>query len=132
MSIQSTAKAEAWARDLKERLVSRGFTVVQSTSGGYPKLTLNTDEASILIEQEDAVSKDVFGGSLLAYTPHKLSFASRADASSLTLKVAEIMIEVQKLGIKIILKSHATVLATAEASAGTVLEADVRWAGKGN
>jgi len=132
MSIQSTAKAEALARDLKERLVSRGFTVDQSTSGGYPKLTLNTDEASILIEQEDAVSKDVFGGSLLAYSPHKLSLASRANASSLTLKVAEIMVEVVKLGMKTIIKSHATVLATAEASAGTELQYDVRWAGKGN
>lgn len=127
----SNAVSVAQARELKEKLERRGFTVAESfTSEGYKKLTLNTDEASVLIEQEDAVSKDVFGNDLKAFTPHKLSFASRDDAMT-SLKVAQIMLELGKIGMKIVVKTHATVLATAEASAGTELEYSDRWKTKG-
>lgn len=128
---KSTAVSEAQARELKDKLERRGFVVAESkTAEGYAKLTLNTDEASITIEQEDAVSKDVFGNDLKAFTPHKLSFASRNDAMD-SLKVAKIMIEIGKVGMKTIVKTHATVLATAEAAAGEAIEFSDRWATKG-
>lgn len=127
---KSTAVSEAHARELKYKLEQRGFTVTESKVNDYPKLTLNTNEASILIEQEDAVSKDVFGNSLLAFTPHKLSFASRNDAMD-SLKVSKILMEIAKLGMKIVVKTHATVLATAEAASGDALEFNERWKTKG-
>lgn len=128
---KSTAVSEAQARELKDKLERRGFAVTESKSAeGYPKLSLNTDEASILIEQEDAVSKDVFGNDLLAFTPHKLSFASRDDAMD-TLKAAKIYAELGKIGMKVIVKTHATVLATAEAAAGEAIEFSDRWKTKG-
>lgn len=124
---KSTAKAEALARDLKERLERRGFTAAESKNAqGWPKLTLNTDEASILIEGRDAVSKDVFGNDLLSFAPHDLSFASRNDAMT-TLKASQIMNELVKMGIDITVKTHATVLATAEAAAGDKILFDDRW-----
>jgi hypothetical protein len=127
---KSTAVSEAAARELKEKLERRGFTVTESKSNGYAKLTLNTNEASILIEQESAVSVDVFGNALDAYTPHKLSFASRNDAMS-TLVVAQIYAELGKVGMKVIVKTHATVLATAEAATGDAIEFSDRWKTKG-
>lgn len=123
----STAVSEAQARNLKEKLERRGFTVSESkTSEGYAKLTLNTDEASIVIEQKDAISKDIFGNDLKAFTPHTLTFASRDDAMS-SLVVSKIMIELAKVGMEIVVKTHATVLATAEAATGTVLDFDTLW-----
>lgn len=127
---KSTAVSEAQARELKEKLERRGFTVTESKVSGYAKLTLNTDEASILIEQEDAVSKDVFGNDLMAFTPHKLTFASRNDAMD-SLTVAQICAEIFKVGMKVVVKTHADTLATAEAAAGTVLEYNTRWQTKG-
>lgn len=127
---KSTAVSEAQARELKDKLERRGFVVTESKVNGYPKLTLNTDEASILIEQEDAVSKDVFGNDLLAFTPHKLAFASRDDAMD-SLKVSKINAEIFKIGMKVIVKTHATVLATAEAAAGEGIEYSDRWKTKG-
>lgn len=129
---KSTAKAEALARDLKERLVKRGFSISESKSAeGFPKLTINTDEASILIEGEDAVSKDIFGNSNYSFAPHKLSFASRNDAMS-TLIVSKILVEIYKMGVeKTIVKTHATVLATAEAAAGDAIIFDQAWPTKG-
>ena len=123
---KSTAVSEAQARELKDKLVRRGLAVTESKVNGYPKLTINTDEASILIEQEDSVSKDVFGNDLLAFTPHKLSFASRDDAMT-TLKAAKIYAEIGKIGMKVIVKTHATVLATAEAATGDAIPFSDRW-----
>lgn len=130
--MKSTAKAEALSRDLKERLEFRGFTVAASKdANGWPKLTLNTDEASILIQGSDAVSKDIFGNDLMSFAPHEVDFASRDDAMT-SLKVSEIMLETVKMGIaKMVVKTHATVLATAEAAAGTELTFDVQWPSKG-
>lgn len=129
---KSTAKAEALSRDLKERLEQRGFAVAESRdANGWPKLTLNTDEASLRIESADAVSKDVFGNDLKAFAPHFIDFASRNDAMT-TLKSSQILLEVVKMGIdKTIVKTHATVLATAEAAAGDALVFDIRWPTKG-
>jgi len=130
---KSTAKAEALARDLKERLESRGFTVDESKDAeGFPKLTLNTNEASLKIEQADAVSKDVFGNDSLAFAPHNLCFASRDDAMT-SAKVSKILIEVYKMGVdKTKIQTDATSLATAEAAAPSdELSFDIRWPTKG-
>jgi hypothetical protein len=130
--MKSLAKADALARGLKERLQFRGYSVAESRDAeGWPKLTLNTNEASLKIVAADAVSKDIFGNSLVAFAPHKVEFASRDDAMS-TLKVAQIQTELVKCGIeKQIVKTHATVLATAEAAAGTEINFDVQWPTKG-
>lgn len=130
--MKSLAKADALARGLKERLQFRGYTVAESRdANGWPKLTLNTDEASLLIIAADAVSKDVFGNDLVAFAPHRIEFASRDDAMS-TLKAAQIQTEIIKCGIeKQVVKTHATVLATAEAAAGTAIVFDVQWPTKG-
>lgn len=130
--MKSLAKADALARGLKERLQFRGYTVAESRDAeGWPKLTLNTDEASLKIVAADAVSKDIFGNNLVAFAPHRIEFASRADAMS-ALKHAQIQTEMVKCGIeKQIVKSHATVLATAEAAAGDAITFDVQWPTKG-
>lgn len=129
---KSTAKAESLLRDLKDRLELRGYAVAESKDAqGWPKLTLNTDEASIRMEAADAVSKDVFGNDLKAFAPHFIDFASRADAVG-ALEASEIMTEISKTGIeKVVVKTHATVLATAEAAAGDEIIFDVRWPTKG-
>lgn len=130
--MKSLAKADALARGLKERLQFRGYTVAESRNAqGWPKLTLNTDEASLLIIAADAVSKDVFGNDLVAFAPHRVEFASRADAMS-ALKHAQIQTELVKCGIeKQVVKSHATSLASAEAAAGDAINFDVQWPTKG-
>jgi len=124
---KSTAVSEAKARELKDQLEFKGFSVAESkTSEGYAKLTLDTDEASLWVEQEDAVSKDVFGNDLKAFTPHKLIFASRDDAMD-SLKVAKIMTEIAKHGIKIEVRTDASDLATAEAAAGEIIHYNERY-----
>jgi hypothetical protein len=130
---KSTAKAESLLRDLKDRLELRGFAIAESKdSEGWPKLTLNTDEASIRMEAVDMVSKDVFGNDNVAFAPHFIDFASRDNMATATVSRAEIMIELAKTGIdKTIVKTHATVLATAEAAVGDAIVADVRWPTKG-
>ena len=130
---KSTAKAESLLRDLKDRLELRGHAVVESKDAqGWPKLTLNTDEASIRMEAVDAVSKDVFGNDNVAFAPHFIDFASRDDMANATVARAEIMTELVKTGIdKVIVKSHATVLATAEAANGDEVIFDLRWPTKG-
>ena len=128
---KSTAVSEAKIRELKDQLQFRGFSVAESkTAEGYAKITLNTDEASIWVEQQDAVSKDVFGNDSKAFTPHKMNFASRDNAMN-SLKVAQILTELAKHGMKINVKTHATALATAEAAAGTDIQYNVRWQDKG-
>lgn len=129
---KSLAKADALARGLKERLQFRGFTVSESRDAqGWPKLTLNTDEASLKIVAADAVSKDVFGNDLVAFAPHRIEFASRNDAMD-TLKASKIQLEVIKMGIeKMVVKTDALVLATAEAAAGDELVFDIQWPTKG-
>jgi len=129
---KSIAKADALARGLKERLQFRGYAVSESRDGsGWPKLTLNTDEASLKIVAADAVPKDIFGNDLVAFAPHRCEFASRNDAMT-TLKCAQIMTEVAKCGIeKLNVKTHATVLATAEAAAGDDVRFDLQWPTKG-
>ena len=130
---KSTAKAEALARDMKDRLEFRGFTVAESKDAeGFPKLTLNTDESSIQFADTDAVSKDIFGNDNRAFSPHTAKWASREDAVGL-LEATQILTEIEKTGIeKVFVHTHPTVLATAEAAAadGEVIF-DIRWPTKG-
>ena len=130
---KSTAKAEALARDMKDRLEFRGFTVAESKdSEGFPKLTLNTDESSIQFEDRDAVSKDIFGNDLRAFAPHSVKWSSREDAVGL-LEATQILTEIQKTGMeKVKVHTDATTLATAEGAAadGEVIF-DIRWPTKG-
>lgn len=128
---KSTAVSEAKIRELKDQLQFRGFSVDESkTAEGYAKISLNTDEASITVEQIDAVSKDVFGNDLKAFTPHNLIFASRDDAMDSS-KVIKIMAELGKHGMKIVVKTDAADLAAAEATDGEVVEYSERWKSKG-
>lgn len=128
--MKSTAKAEALARDLKDRLEYRGFSVAESkTAQGWPRLVIDTDQASLEIEAVDAVSKDVFGNALVAFAPHSARLAS-VDAQSKA-DLSKIMLEVAKTGVdKTLLKVGAD-LSTAEATAGEAIVFEVRWPTKG-
>lgn len=127
---KSTAKAEALARDLKDRLQFKGFTVDEAKNAeGFPRLVIDTDQASIEITQEDAVSKDIFGSDLLAFAPHRLTLA--LDDAVTKADQAKIHREIEKMGVnKLILKNGAD-LATAEAAAGEEINWDERWVTKG-
>ena len=127
---KSTAKAEAMARDLKDRLEFRGFAVAESKNAqGWPRLEIDTDAASIEIEGIDAISKDIFGNDLIAFAPHKAQLAKK-DATT-DQDFAKISIELNKTGIdKTTVKNGAT-LAAAEATAGEEISSDVRWPTKG-
>ncbi|HLD91676.1 MAG TPA: hypothetical protein VI911_11815 [Patescibacteria group bacterium] len=127
--MKSTAKAYAWARDLKDKLVIRGMTIVESKdANAWPELTINTDQAYIQIEAVNNVSKDIFGQDLIAFAPHKLVLAydNGIDAGVL----AKIYAEVVKLGIKMYVSTDAT-LADAKVAAATEVEADIQWPTKG-
>ena len=128
--MKSIAMSEASFRDLKDRLEQRGFSVEESKDGnGWPKLTIDTDQASLRMESADAVSKDVFGNDLKAFAPHYLEFAV-VDAVSKQ-DYSKIFLEVQKMGVdKTIVKSGANI-AAAEADAGEEIIFDVRWPTKG-
>ena len=127
---KSTAKAEALSRDLKDRLELRGFAVAESkTAEGWPRLEIDTDQASIEIEGRDAVSKDVFGNDLISFAPHDATLAK--DDAQTDQDFAKIWLELSKTGLdKTTIKNGAT-LAAAEATAGEEVTADVRWPTKG-
>lgn len=126
----STAKSEAVARDLKEKLEKRGFTVVESALAKGRKLAIDAD-MSIRIEAQDAVSKDIFGNSLDAFTPHDVKFAVDNAVATHT-DVAKVMIELGKIGFAIKIGEDAT-LGDAETAADSA-EAEahnVQWPTKG-
>jgi hypothetical protein len=128
--MKSTAKSILWTQELKAKLGFRGLTVVESrNSEGYGRLVLETDQASVEIISEDAVSKDVFGQSLVAFAPHYVKLA--IDSGINAVVYAKVMLELGKLGIKIKIHSGAD-LAAAEAAAATAeLEADIQHPSKG-
>jgi hypothetical protein len=129
---KSTAKAESLARDLKDRLVKRGYAVAESKDAeGWPKLTLNTDEASIRFEGVDAVSKDIFGNATTAYAPHFCDLAVTTDNINYP-QMAELTTEIAKTAVdKMFVKTNADTLATAEEATGTLVQWDIRWPTKG-
>jgi hypothetical protein len=126
----STAKSEAVVRDLKEALEKRGFSVEESQLAKGRKLTIDTDKASIQIEAKDAVSKDVFGNDLDAFTPHEVKFAA-IDAAT-AVEVAKIMMDLGKIGFALKLGNGAD-LAAAEAAADAAAEErhSSQWPTKG-
>lgn len=127
---KSTAKAEALARDLKDRLEYRGYSVAEAkTAEGWPRLVIDTDQASIEIEAVDAVSKDVFGNDLVAFAPHEARLAS-VDAQGKA-AAAELTLELAKTGIDKLLLSEGADLATAEAAAPVAIQFETRWPTKG-
>lgn len=127
--VRNTAVSEAKARELSDQLGFRGFAVsTEKTADGYTKVVINTDQASIVVRQVDAESKDVFGQDLNAYTPHLLTLAA-ADTLSAA-DTAKITLEVAKHGIKLCFKSGAD-LATAEAADGEIIQYSTRWQNKG-
>ena len=128
--MKSTAKAEALARDLKDRLEFRGFTVAESkTAQGWPRLVIDTDQASIEIEARDAVSKDVFGNDLVAFAPHDARLASVNAQSKADL--SKVHMELSKAGLEKVLLSEGADLAAAEAAAAEEILFDIRWPTKG-
>ena len=93
----STAKSEAVARDLKDALEKRGFSVEESAISKGRKLSIDSDKMTIRIQAQDAVSKDVFGNDLDAFTPHDVKFAITSDQASHS-EVAKVMMDLGKIG----------------------------------
>ena len=152
--MQSLAKAQATMRDLKERLEKRvqGSSSIDSVratadSQGWPMLILSkaANEAAgqpviaLRLKAVDAVSKDVFGNSLKAFSPHEMEVAFELDASEAEPSRRDIikaMLEVAKLGHKIIVKEIADGTAVSAASMDAAspadsLEFDTQWPAKG-
>lgn len=136
MAFKSTAKAEALMRDLKDKLQLR---IAGSASGrvdtvreakdaqGWPMLFLsdNGNEAAgqpvavLRLKGVDAVSKDVFGNSIVAAAPHALEIAWELDGANpevSVLDITKIAHEAIKMGTKIQIKQIADGTAVSEAS----------------
>ena len=138
--MQSTAKANALARDLSDKLkirfapASAGLNTVRQAfdAQGWPMIFCshgaNEAEAqpvvAIRIRNPDMQSKDVFGGSTFAYAPHILEFGYELSptnvpayapyASSPDLEA--IRYEAEKLGCRIQIKQVANGTAVTEAA----------------
>ena len=127
----STAKAEAVARDLKDRLEKRGFSVVESIEAKGRKLTIDTDAMSIRIEAKDGVSKDIFGNDNDAFTPHEVKLAIK-DGTAFE-DVVKAMFDIGKHGFAIKVGTGAALVANAEVAADTADEIahNVAWPTKG-
>lgn len=148
--MKSTAKAQAQVRVLKERLEARlsgsatidtvrqindadGFPILLCSDGGVE--TATNPVIAIRIKSIDAVSKDVFGNALLAFSPHELELAYETAVPART-DLIKVMAEVGKLGFKILVKEVVAATAVSEASmnatAVTVsLESETQWPTKG-
>ena len=152
--MKSTAKAEAWLRDLKERLEFRinGSSTIDTISeskdaNGWPMLTLSDGGVVaagnpvilLRIKAIDAISKDVFGNSLIAFTPHELEIAYELDGTEgepSRLDLAVVHIEAFQLGLKTLIKEVADATAVDETSLNATavaksLEYSVIWPKKG-
>lgn len=128
----STAKSEAVARDLKEALEKRGFSVEESQLAKGKKLSIDSDKMTIRIEAKDAVSKDVFGNDLDAFTPHEVKFAIDSTGGASHVEVAKVMIDLGKQGFALKIGEGADI-ATAEAAADAAEEERhaAQWPTKG-
>lgn len=128
----STAKSQAVARELKESLEKRGFSVVESDLAKGKKLSVDSDKMTVRIEAKDAVSKDVFGNDLDAFTPHVCKLAIDSDAGATHSEVAKLMIDLGKVGLALKIGEGADI-AAAEAAADAAEEQryNVAWPTKG-
>jgi hypothetical protein len=127
----STAKSEAVARDLKEALEKRGFSVEESQLAKGKALSIDSDKMTIRIEAKDAVSKDVFGNDLDAFTPHEVKLAIDDATASLS-EVAKVMMDLGKQGFALKI-GEGTGKAAAEAAADAAEEErhTAQWPTKG-
>ena len=127
--MKSTAKSLKWVRDLKDVFELRGITVAESQNAeGWGRLDFGTN-AAVEIVAVDAVSKDVFGNDLIAFTPHYVKFSYIAAIDKVLF--AQIMLELGKRGIKIFLHTDTTLAGAEAAAASAELEADIQWKAKG-
>lgn len=115
----SKSKSTAVARDLKEVLQKRGFSVVESDTAKGKKLVIDSC-ISIRIEAKDAVSKDIFGNAVDAFTPHEVKLAVDNAVATAT-KVAKVMMDLAKQGFGLKIGEAAT-LAAAETAADSAAE----------
>ena len=152
--MKSTAKAQAQARETKEKLERRfkGSATIDTVrqandAQGWPLLICSdaANEAAgqpviaIRIKAQDAVSKDVFGNDLVAFAPHTIEVAYELDATEAEpsrLDLAKVMQEVSKIGMKIDIKEIAdgTAVSAASMDAAAValsLEVETQWPTKG-
>jgi len=127
----STAKSEAVSRDLKEALERRGFVVVESALAKGRKLSIDSDKMTIRIQAQDAVSKDVFGNDLDAFTPHDVRLAID-NATATHSEAAKVMIDLGKIGFALKIGEGATIGA-AETAADSAEEErhNTAWPTKG-
>ena len=133
--MKSIAKSDAMMRVLKDEIDLRikGSATIDTSrlsrdADGFPILTLsdNGNEAAgqpviaIRIKSIDAVSKDVFGNQLYAFSPHiaeiayELSAAENPTPSNADVALATLM--VAKLNLKTQLKQVANTVAVTEAA----------------
>jgi len=153
--MKSTAKAQAQARETKEKLERRfkGSATIDTVrqandAQGWPLLICSNGGAesagseviAIRIKAQDAVSKDVFGNDLVAFAPHTIEVAHELDANGKQtpsqLDMAKVMQEVSKIGMKIDIKEIANTTAVSEASLNAAavalsLEVETQWPTKG-
>lgn len=153
--MKSLAKAESVIRTLKEKLNFRvsgssSIDTVRETkdSNGWPMLFLSDGAVetagnpviAIRIKAQDAISKDILGNSLDAYTPHTLEFAYELDGTEgepSRKDITKCFLECSKVGMKIEVKEIADATAVSATSmdataAALSLEYDVQWPTKGN
>jgi|NOAtaT_7_FD_contig_51_5285587_length_2665_multi_4_in_0_out_0_3 hypothetical protein len=152
--MKSTAKAQAQARELKEKLERRfkGSATIDSVrqvndAQGWPLLLCSDggNEAAgqpvigIRIKAQDAVSKDVFGNDLVAFAPHTIEVAFELDAAEgepSRRDLIKAMADIAKIGMKIDVKEIAdgTAVSAASMDAAAVadsLEVETQWPTKG-
>lgn len=152
--MKSLAKADALIRDMADKLKVRyaGSATIDTVrvardANGWPMIFLSDagNEAAgqpviaIRIQSVNAVSKDVFGNDLIAFTPHALEVAYELTAadnpipSDKDILVAEF--EAIKTGVKIQLKELANTTAVTAANMDAATPAieleDLYWPTKG-
>lgn len=141
--MKSLAKAEATVRELKEKLQFRfkGSSSIDTVreskdSEGWPMLFCSDagNEAAgqpvvaVRIKAVDAVSKDIFGNDLIAFGPHELEVAYELDGTEgepSRRDLSKVMLEVSKIGMKILIKEIADATAVSATSMSATAPADV-------
>lgn len=149
--MKSTAKSSAQVRVLAERIAQRvagsatidtvrvasdanGWSMIFCSDGGVE--TANAAVIAIRISAQDAVSKDVFGNALVAFSPHVIEIAHELNAAGKQtpsqLDLIKVMAELGKIGMKIQVKEIALNTAVSEASMNAAsvalsLESEVQW-----
>lgn len=146
--IKNLAKVDTLSRDLAEKLklriagaaAGRVDTAAESRDAdGNPMITLSDNGTVtagnpvilIRMKQEDAVSKDVFGNDLKAYTPHVCEIAYELDGTEAEPNRKDlilVMFELAKIGIKVEVKEIAdgTAVSAAAADAAAVAQ-ELDW-----